>query len=86
MVEISAKTTLKKRLNRYNSVYGVYEVSKFRDLRLRSAHPFGQGWADKHRDGDDERGELLGVDVIVVCVGIEGGTFVLLYLHWQGPP
>ena len=50
-------------------------------MNLRARH-FGQGCADQHRDGDDERGELLGVAVIVVCVGIEGGTFVLLYLHW----
>ena len=43
---------------------------------------FGQGWREQHRDGDDERGEALGVAVIVVLVGIEGGTFVLLYLPW----
>ena len=36
--------------------------------------------ATEARDG----GELLGDAVIVVCVGIEGGTFVLLYLHWDG--
>ena len=50
-------------------------------MSLRARH-FGQGCADQHRDGDDERGEALGVAVIVVGVGIEGGTFVLLYLHW----
>ena len=48
-------------------------------MNLR-ARPFGQGWSDQHRDGDDERGEALGAAVIVVLVGIEGGTFVLLYL------
>ena len=45
---------------------------------------FGQGWRDQHRDGDDERGEALGAAVIVVLVGIEGGTFVLLYLPCLG--
>ena len=34
-------------------------------------------------DGADGRGELLAAAEIVVLVGIEGGTFVLLYLHWS---
>ena len=59
-------------------IRGVYEVLRFRDKNLR----FGQSCTEQHRDGDDERGEALGVAVIVVLVGIEGGTFVLLYLPW----
>ena len=55
----------------------IYEVPRFRESYLR----FGQGWREQHRDGDDERGEALGAAVIVVLVGIEGGTFVLLHLH-----
>ena len=66
------KTTLKSDIRA-----SVYEVSKFRDLNLR----FGSDCRDQHCDGARDGGDLLGVAVIVVGVGIEGATFVLLYLH-----
>ena len=48
--------------------------------------PFGSDCRDKHcgdRDGVRDGGELLGVAEIVVRVGRDGGTFVLLYLPWD---
>ena len=59
------------------------EVSRFRDLNLRAAgSDFGSDWPDQHRDGARDGGELLGVAEIVVRIGRDGGTFVLLYLPW----
>ena len=43
---------------------------------------FGQRCKIVLSDGADGRGELLAAAKIVVLVGIEGGTFVLLYLPW----
>ena len=45
---------------------------------------FGSGRREQQRDGARDGGELLGVAVIVVGVGRDGGTFVLLYLPWDG--
>ena len=58
----------------------IFEVSSFPGFEVAL-------WAGMIRstpDGDDERGEALAAAEIVVLVGIEGGTFVLLYLPWFG--
>ena len=74
------KTTLKK-LYTSESVYEVSEVPGFEVARA-GAFSFGSDWPEQQRDGARDGGELLGVAEIVVRVGRDGGTFVLLYLPW----
>ena len=68
MVEISAKTTLKKRKR-----IAYTRFPRFRERKLRGSH-FGSDCREQQRDGARDGGELLGVAVIVVGVGIEGAT------------
>ena len=81
MVEISAKTTLKKAYTAYT------RLPRFRELKLRAlGSDFGSDWPEQQRDGARDGGELLWAADIVVRVGRDGGTFVLLYLPWYGLP
>ena len=80
LLRMLVKTALKSDIRAW--AYTRFRVSGTQTCARSAAFSFGSEWRDQHRDGARDGGELLGVAEIVVRIGRDGGTFVLLYLPW----